>query len=292
MQNSQNKKKLFTFLGLLVLFSGVFYYLIISAGSLQAQGGLYVLGLMWSPGLAGMITQLTYEHTLKGLGWKIGKAKYLLIAYLLPFAYCIIVYGITWISKMGTFPNAEFAQQLQASYTPEANSPTLAILIFFAVAATVGLPLGILSGLGEEIGWRGFFVPELYKRFSYRNTMLISGGIWALWHMPLILFADYSLSGAPTWYAVIMFVIMVMGITFAFGWLRLKSGSLWPAAVLHASHNLFIQTIFTPLTGQNAITPYIIDEFGIGLAIMGILVAILFLRKKDQLPTPIVSINR
>ncbi|MDX9864655.1 MAG: CPBP family glutamic-type intramembrane protease [Anaerolineaceae bacterium] len=45
-----------------------------------------------------------------------------------------------------------------------------------------------------------------------------------------------------------MFTILVVGISTVFAWLRLQSGSLWPAAVLHASHNLFVQAIFTSLT--------------------------------------------
>jgi len=64
--------------------------------------------------------------------------------------------------------------------------------------------------------------------------------------------------------------------------LRAQSGSFWPAAVLHASHNLFIQTIFTPLTLQNRVTPYIIDEFGVGLALIGLVLAIIFFEKRKM----------
>ena len=39
--------------------------------------------------------------------------------------------------------------------------------------------------------------------------------------------------------------------------------------LLHASHNIAIQAIFTPLTGATAFTPYVIDEFGLGLALAG-----------------------
>jgi len=60
---------------------------------------------------------------------------------------------------------------------------------------------------------------------------------------------------------------MVIGISFVFAWMRLKSGSLWTGAMLHASHNLFVQAIFTPLTRDTGPTKYIIDEFGIGLVI-------------------------
>lgn len=80
---------------------------------------------------------------------------------------------------------------------------------------------------------------------------------------------------------------MVMGTSFAYAWLRLKSGSLWPVVLLHASHNLFIQAIFTPLTGTTRLTPYVIGEFGLGLALVVLPVAYLFWRKRAALPTPL-----
>jgi uncharacterized membrane protein len=44
------------------------------------------------------------------------------------------------------------------------------------------------------------------------------------------------------------------------------SRSVWPCALLHASHNLFIQGFFTPLTGARGhFTPYLIDEFGVAV---------------------------
>jgi protein-S-isoprenylcysteine O-methyltransferase Ste14 len=79
---------------------------------------------------------------------------------------------------------------------------------------------------------------------------------------------------------------MVMGTSFAYAWLRLKSGSLWPAVLLHASHNLCIQAIFTPLTGTTSLTPYVIGEFGVGLALAALPVAYLFWRKRAALPIP------
>jgi CAAX protease family protein len=42
------------------------------------------------------------------------------------------------------------------------------------------------------------------------------------------------------------------------------TGAMWS---LHASHNLFIQSILTPLTKDTGPTKFIIDEFGIGLVI-------------------------
>ena len=250
----------------------------------MTNGGIYTMALMWSPGIAAIITQLVFHKSLRGLGWKPGKIKYLAMGYILPVIYCLVVYGITWISGLGNFPNPDFITILQTNYGFSAETGNLALAYFLPIMVTLGVLSGVLSAAGEEIGWRGFLVPELSKHMSYTKAMFLSGAIWAAWHMPLIFFADYSLPGVPVFYSAIMFTIMVMGISFAFGWLRLKSGSLWPAALFHASHNLFIQSVFTPLTEPNEITPYIIDEFGIGLAIMGVVVAYYFWRKRDELP--------
>lgn len=283
MLKNKTEKKIAVFLGITLAVSCLFYYLIISSGTLKANGGLYVLLLMWTPGVAGIITQLIFEHTLKGMGWKPGKFKYLALAYIIPVLYCLVVYGLTWISGLGIFPSPQFVKDLAVSYPGLSGSTGL--LAFTGIMATLGVITSLLSALGEEIGWRGLLVPEMAKIMPYTRVSLISGAIWALWHMPLIFFADYQLPGVPVWYGALMFLIMVIGISFVFAWLRLRSGSLWTAALLHASHNLFVQAVFTPMTGQNAVTPYIIDEFGCGLAIAIAVTAFLFWRKRNSLPS-------
>jgi len=77
---------------------------------------------------------------------------------------------------------------------------------------------------------------------------------------------------------MVCFTVMAVGISFAFAWLRLQSGSFWPAALMHASHNLFIQQVFDPLTQDTGITAYITGEFGTALAIAAIMVAYTFWR--------------
>jgi membrane protease YdiL (CAAX protease family) len=79
---------------------------------------------------------------------------------------------------------------------------------------------------------------------------------------------------------------MVVADSFILAWLTLRSGSLWPAAILHGSHNLFIQSIFTPLTRNTGSTNYIIDEFGIGLVVTIAIGAIIVSRNAGRLPMP------
>jgi membrane protease YdiL (CAAX protease family) len=68
---------------------------------------------------------------------------------------------------------------------------------------------------------------------------------------------------------------MVVAVSFILAWLVLRAQSLWPAAIFHASHNLFVQSICTPLTRDTGPTKYIIDEFGIGLVITSIIGAVI-----------------
>jgi len=279
-------RKIITFLVLTFGLSIIFYSIIIKTGSIQTGGGIFTLALMWMPGISGMLTQLIFEKSLKGMGWKFGKAKYLLLAYLIPVIYSLVVYGITWITGLGGVPNPAFITDIQKGFNVSGSATTLYVILYLLEMSTLGVVMGLLSGAGEEIGWRGLFVPELAKVTTFGKTTLISGLVWTIWHMPLILFADYSIPGVPKWYSVLMFTLMVLGINTVFSWLCLKSKSWWPAAIMHASHNLFVQSIFTPLTVQHKITPFIIDEFGVGLALAGIVLAVIFLRKGKDLALP------
>jgi len=142
--------------------------------------------------------------------------------------------------------------------------------------------LSCSTALGEEIGWRGFLVPELAKRHSFTATALISGCIWSLWHYSILIFADYN-SGTPAWYGLTCFTLMVVGISFVFAWMRLKSASLWTGVLLHASHNLFIQQFFDPITIKTGRTKYVTGEFGAALAVASFLLAAYFWMRRWEL---------
>lgn len=141
-----------------------------------------------------------------------------------------------------------------------------------------------LSALGEEIGWRGFLVPELSKHMGFTKVALVSGAIWAVWHSPAVLFSDYN-GGTNVWYSMLMFFILVLGVSFMFTWLRLKSGSLWTAVLIHAVHNLFVQGYLDVVTEDTGITKFLTGEFGAALAVSGVLVGLLFWARRNQLYT-------
>ena len=153
---------------------------------------------------------------------------------------------------------------------------------FFLLLATAGVLSSCVSALGEELGWRGFLVPQLAKVTSFPRVSLISGIVWALWHYPIILFGGYRGDG-PLWYSLVCFTVLVVGISFVYAWMRLKSGSVWTGVLLHGSHNLFIQAFFDSLTRHSRFTALWTTEFGAGLALAGIALAVIFYRKRGEL---------
>jgi membrane protease YdiL (CAAX protease family) len=235
--------------------------------------------LILSPAIAAIVTELIFEKGLRGLGWSFKPYRYLAAGYAIPLLYGLFVYGIVWLSGLGIFSIQELSTQLAAQGTPGAQPTTMFLITYSLKTATLGVLFACITAFGEEIGWRGFLVPQLAKRYSFGATALISGIIWSIWHYPAILFVEYNNAGAPLWFGLICFTIFVIGISFIMAWLRLASGSLWPAVLFHASHNAFIQTLFNPLTKKTALSPYVIDEFGLGLAITGVLIGFVIWQK-------------
>ena len=220
---------------------------------------------------------------MRDLPWRWGPARYVWLGYLIPIAYALPVYLIAWLTNLGGFYDAKFLKQTAAQFG-WANFPrAISFVLFVLLTGSLGLVGKLSRALGEEIGWRGFLVPELAKVVGFPAIGLISGLMWAVYHYPVLLFADYN-AGGPAWYGLSCFTFMVIASSYIMAWLTLRSGSLWPAALFHASHNLFIQSILTPLTTDTGPTKYIIDEFGIGLVIAtAIAAAIVWIKYRPHL---------
>jgi membrane protease YdiL (CAAX protease family) len=279
---SQSRKAILIFLLITFGLSSIYYFLIIHAGKLAAGGGLYVTGLMWSPALAAFITSRILKRKIADLGWHWGNPKYQLWAYLVPIIYSLVAYLIIWITGWGGFYNLEFVKGITTLFGWEHLSHGTIIVLFFIISGILGMVGSLSRALGEEIGWRGFLVPELAKTTNYTKTSLISGIIWSLWHYPILIFADYN-SGTPVWFGLSCFTVMVVSLSFIFTWFRLKSGSVWTAAILHATHNLYIQHFFTPITSNTGNTNYFVDEFGIVLPVVCLIAAIYFWTRRGEL---------
>lgn len=279
---SESKKAIGIFLLLTFAFSSVVWILTIHSGEGRIGGRIYGYGIMWCPALATWLTCRILNYRISDLAWKWGKPKYQAWAYFIPLAYSLVAYLIIWLTGWGGFYNKEFVTEAAKSLGWTGLSPGVFIPLFFLVNGVIGLFGSMSTALGEEIGWRGFLVPHLHNVTGYTYTSLISGMIWALWHYPLIIWGHYN-GGAPIWYGLTCFTVSVVSASFIYTWFRLKSDSLWTGVMLHASHNLFIQTFFTPVTIiTSPKTHYFIDEFGAVLAVVSLFAAIYFWSRRQE----------
>jgi len=95
----------------------------------------------------------------------------------------------------------------------------------------------LLGGsLGEEVGWRGFLLPELLRRHPPLTASLYLAVIWGLWHLPIDLYAGILVKGPV---AVLMRIVWMIPIAVLFTWFYVKSrGNLLVALCLHTSINI------------------------------------------------------
>lgn len=286
MPANETRRALGVFLVLTLALSSIFYFLIGKSGHAGGGWGAYIGCLMWCPGLAALLTCKYLGRNLSSLGWNWGKSRYEIVCYFIPLAYTVLMYGFVWLTGLGGFYDKEFVEKFSNEFGLGPMRPWASIGLYFIFTATITVIRDCATVLGEEIGWRGFLVPELAKRHSFAATAIISGLIWALWHYPIFLFADGYNGGTPVWYYLPLFTVLLPVISFLWAWMRLKSGSIWPGVVLHAAHNTFFQQFFDPLTVPNTKTKYVAGEFGIALLLVSLVMAIYFWRRRDELDLP------
>lgn len=91
--------------------------------------------------------------------------------------------------------------------------------------------------VAEELGWRGFLLPRLMRLgIGEWQALAATGVAWGAWQAPLIV-RGYNYPQHP-YAGIILMVVFCVLLGIVIGWLRLASGSVWVAAVAHASVNM------------------------------------------------------
>lgn len=213
--------------------------------------GVLVVTMMFAPTVAALVVVFFVEkpaHKARALGLVPLKPAGRLIGYLaiglvLPIALCLTALGVGAV--LGIYP-ADFVtfagfQQIIEMQLAEVGMTGLPLPIGVLVALQfvnvfiAAMFINLIPALGEEIGWRGWLLPKLL-RFGPWPAILLSGVIWGLWHAPVILLG-HNYPGTPGWLALLAMVVFCTVMGGIFGWLRLRGGSVWPAALAHSSLN-------------------------------------------------------
>ncbi len=115
------------------------------------------------------------------------------------------------------------------------------------------LALAALVGGGqEELGWRGFALPHLERRFGPARATLLLGTIWALWHLPIVAAnrtLQHGLEWAALWPVLLLSLASVVGYAFVLTWLFNRTGSVLMAMLLHAGFNT-ANALLVPLPAE------------------------------------------
>jgi membrane protease YdiL (CAAX protease family) len=209
------------------------------------------LGMMVTPAVAAIIVVFFIERSENrgaALGlWPLRPARrlltYLALGLAVPIA--LVLAALPVGALLGVYP-ADFVHfsgfqqvinsQLAGIGGPEITLPPISLLVAAQIVNVfIGAFINLVPALGEELGWRGWLLPKL-MRWGTVPALLTSGIIWGLWHAPLILLG-YNYPDAPGWLGVAMMVGTCVVIGTVFGWLRLRSNSVWPAALAHGAFN-------------------------------------------------------
>lgn len=101
------------------------------------------------------------------------------------------------------------------------------------------IPALLFGPLGEELGWRGFALPNLQKKYTALTASIIIGVVWALWHLP----AYWAPSGTAisgydvTLFNVVWYIVFTIGLSILHTWLNNNTkSSLFIAVLFHAMY--------------------------------------------------------
>ena len=97
--------------------------------------------------------------------------------------------------------------------------------------------LNIMPFLGEEYGWRAYLAPRLKEIYGVKKSILMTGFIWGIWHLPLNLF--YYSDGILTSqiYSILIQLVFCtfLGIFLTYAYNKTKS--IWAPVMIHYLNN-------------------------------------------------------
>lgn len=180
------------------------------------------------------------------------------LALSIPLIVLSVAYAIAWASGVGAFRAPD-------------NIGNIPAYILDLVASIVIVT--VMGGIGEEIGWRGYMLPHLMS-LGPRRAMIVTGFAHGVFHLPAMFGATaYHSAGDPV-IVVPLFLATLTAAGVCYGYLRLTTGSVWPAALAHAAFNIFWDRLnaFTA-TEHPQTLDYLAGESGVATLIALSLVA-------------------
>lgn len=262
--NSLAKKRAFQFVLITflithtcwLLFLYAHYKLGVNVFDDSPSGVLMLIGL-FAPSIVGGVFRIKEGSRLNKIPI-LKSTPYLLLSVILPILFVFLDLGIALSIDKRTTPNIfELTQSL--------NTPAASVFLAFGMSF-------IFGGL-EEIGWRGYLLPQLLKFLSPNKANISVAIIWTFWHVPL-----FFLPGAAQYqqnFFIFMMGMITLSCIMTFVWIKTQSTIL---AIL--THTTFNTMAVLGFTGSNTFVQLIVSTT---LAIFAVIALRNLLRIKNKI---------
>ena len=148
-------------------------------------------------------------------------------AILMPLPVLLFSYGIVWSTGIA-----------RLVLPPSSSGPALVPILNFLINFVLTLMITLIFTLGEEIGWRGYLLPRL-RPLGARPAMLLTGLLHGIYHLPLMLMTPFYHGEGNRLIVLPLFLLTLTIAGVAYGYLRLTTNSVWPAALAHLAFNTY-----------------------------------------------------
>jgi uncharacterized protein len=251
--------------------------------------------MMLAPAVAVLVVRFFFPESVKpivrltglGLGRRSGVLGYWLFSWL----------GLTLIGLGTPFVGALFGLlrldlQNYSGYRelllarlagPILDRYSIQTVVLFQLASLLFAPLlNAIFTFSEEWGWRGFLLPKLLPLGQWQ-ALILTGALWGLWHAPIVLLG-YDYPFHPKLGILLMTIFCVIfGILL--GWLRLATGSIWPAVIAHGAINAVGEfTYVVAASGQKIDTAHVTILGWTGWILPLLVILVLVLMKRLPFP--------
>jgi membrane protease YdiL (CAAX protease family) len=238
---------------------------------LMTIGPAMYVAMLAGPSVAGllMISLVSGRSGLREvlarlLTWRVGGRWYAVALLTAPFLVMAVSLALSLLSP-------EF---LPAVFMTNNKAPLL----------LSGLAAGLIVGIFEELGWTGFAIPRMRRRYGVLSTGLLVGVLWGAWHF-IMFWEPGSFSGAlPLAVLLVRLFSWLPAYRLLMVWVYDRTGSLLVAMLMHASL-VASQLILMPL--PLSAVPLLISILAWAAALW-IVVAIIALADGGQFSRPLV----
>lgn len=247
-----------------------------------SAGFILVAIYMFIPLACALVLQkLVYKESLKNIGFSFRWTPWYFFALMpivlafLTFGISLFMPGVTYSPDMSGLMDrfAKMMTEEQIKQAMEAIAPIkdYYLLIVAVQAVLIGITINAVFAFGEEAGWRGFLIDAL-KGKSFIKISLITGFVWGIWHVPVILqghnYPDNRVVG------VFMMTLWCILLSPFFTYIVIKTKSAFSAAFMHGVLNASPEITYAYIKGGNNLTVGITGAAGMIALIL--LLALLF----------------